>query len=294
MNTSLKQLKKRENTLMYVFLMPAVIFVLVMTIYPLFRTFQHSMEYYRLTEQANRSFSGLGNYIEMFTNERTIKALGTSLKFTVCSVFLEMVIGIIMALTVNAISKGRAFYRILLSIPMLLSTVVVGIMWKFLLNTQGPINYLLQMVGLSEINWFETTSMAFLAIVIVGSWQWTSYVFMLVLAGLEPLPEERLSAAMIDGANALQIFRYITWPFIIPVVKVVALFRVIFSFRGFDLVYALTGGGPAFATETLSLSIWRSTFQNFDVGLGSAQSVAMFVILLCLSIPLVHSMVREI
>ncbi|HLV10095.1 MAG TPA: sugar ABC transporter permease, partial [Halanaerobiales bacterium] len=140
--------------------------------------------------------------------------------------------------------------------------------------------------------WLGIPAIAMVSIVIADVWQWSSYTFILSLAALEAMNPTPIEAAKIDGANAVQIFRHVRLPIILPVLKIAAVFRIIWAFRNFDLIYALTKGGPGNATETMALGIWKLAFTRYDIGVSSALSVLMFFILMALSIIILRNSVK--
>ena len=204
-----------------------------------------------------------------------------------------MLIGLGLALVVNNIERGKTFYRVALFLPMMLSPVVIGVVWRFLFNYEmGVLNYLIQLIGFERVNWLSDPSMAMVSVIIADVWQWSSYTFILALAALEAMDPTPIEAANIDGANALHVFRYVRLPAMLPTLKVAAIFRIIWAFRNFDLIYALTKGGPGNATETMAIGIWKLAFTRYDIGVSSALSVLMFVILMALSVMILRNSVK--
>lgn len=285
----------RDNLTMSLMLYPSVIFVFIVSIIPLLYTFMLSFQEYSLLNSQNAHFNGLSNYIKIISDSAIIDSIIVTLKYTFTSVICSMVLGLLLAMMANTITAGRTFFRITLFLPMMLTAVVVGVMWKFLYNYDlGVLNYLLELVGLERLNWIGSGTLALMSVIIADVWQWTSYTFILALAALEALNPEPIEAARIDGANALQIFFRIKLVYILPVLEVALVFRLIWAFRGFDLIYSLTKGGPGTATETMSLSIWRYAFNRYDIGISSAISVLMFFILMLLSLVILRrSMSKE-
>jgi multiple sugar transport system permease protein len=285
---------KRDTFLLYALVIPSVLIVLAVTIYPLICTFVYSFENFKLTDAQNKSFAGLDNYIKIFSEGGSVRSMLTTLTFTFFGVLASLIFGLCIALLVNSLKRSRPIFRVVFSMPMLLSSVVVGVMWKFLLNNElGIINFFTSSLGMGKPGWLDTGAFAVFTVILVDVWQWTPYVFILTLAGLESLPLEPVESARIDGANAFQIFRYLTLPGVMPVLKVAAMFRIIWTFRSFDLIFSLTKGGPGRATETMALSIWRTAFEKYQIGEASAQSVLMFLVLMLISIFLIRSMNRK-
>lgn len=286
---SLKKRKRffrnRDDALLFGMLLPAVLAVFVISIIPLLYTFYLSFQNYILTKPKNISFAALGNYAKVFTDSAILQAIGNTFLFTFTSVLISLVLGLALASLVNNVSRGKTFFRIAIFTPMMFSSVVVGVIWKFLFNNEmGVLNFFTQSLGMGRVNWLGNGPMAMISIVMADVWQWSSYTFILALAALEAMNPEPIEAATIDGANAVQIFFRVKLVSLMPVLEVAAVFRFIWAFRSFDLIYALTGGGPGRATETIALEVWRQAFTRYDVGVSSAVSVLMFLILMGLSV----------
>jgi multiple sugar transport system permease protein len=279
-----------ENRAMSVMLAPSIIFVFIASIIPLIYTFALSVQDYTLTNPSGAHFNGLENYIQLFLNADIRHSIYMTMMFTFSSVVLSMVIGLALAVLVNKLDKGRTFFRVVVFLPMMLSPVVIGVVWRFLLNYElGVFNYLAERIGLNPVNWLGNPSFAMASIILGDVWQWSSYTFILALAALESMDPSPIEAANIDGASSLQVFRHVTLPLITPTLKIAAVFRIVWAFRNFDLIYALTKGGPGNATETMAVGIWKLAFTRYDIGVSSALSVLMFFILMGLSVILLRS-----
>jgi multiple sugar transport system permease protein len=284
----------KNDALMYGMLAPAVVFVFVVSIIPLLYTFYLSFQNYILTKPGERHFSGLDNFAKLVADEAIRQSIFTTFLYTIASVVLTLLIGLALALVINNIQTGKTFFRIALFTPMMLSSVVVGVIWRFLFNNEmGVLNYLLQTFGLARVNWLGSGAMAMTSIIIADVWQWSSYAFILALAALEAMNPEPIEAATIDGAGPVQIFWYLKLPAILPVLEVAAVFRFIWAFRSFDLIYALTKGGPGTSTETMALEVWRQAFTRYDVGASSAVSVLMFVLLIGISVFILRNSMKR-
>ena len=293
-NDAKKRQLNRDSILMYAFLAPSAIVVILMTVVPLAYSFYLSFFNYLLIRPQERFFTGFNNYIQIFSNRVLRTAVTNTLVYTFSTVIASVILGLIIALIVHQLTKGKTFFRIAMFSPMMLSPVVVGIVLKFILNNHtGIVAYFLSLFGLSSPNWFGNPDLAMFSVVMVDVWQWTSYVFIICLAGLESINMEPVESARIDGANSLQVFRHITFPTILPLIQVAAIFRFIWAFRGFDSIFALTRGGPGIATETMAMSIWRQAFQQFNIGVASSMSVLMFSILMILAMFILRKTFRD-
>jgi multiple sugar transport system permease protein len=231
------------------------------------------------------TFAGLDNYQEIFTDPAFIESLIITLIYTAASVTLEMALGLAVALLMNIDVPLVGLFRALMIIPMTVTPIVAALCWKLLLDPEyGLVDFLLG----QKIVWIGDPFWAPFAVGLVNVWQNVPYVAILLLAGLRSLPTEPRDAAAIDGASRLQVFRHITLPLLSPVIGVALLLRVIFEFRAFDNVYVMTGGGPAGATNLLSLYTYTTTFVQFDFTLGAAASWVMLFICLLLCVALVR------
>lgn len=292
MNRS-KKLTGRDNRLMYSFLMPSVVFVVIVSIIPLIYTFYLSFQNYSLLK-GSAGFIGLKNYLMIFSDHNIRKSILITFEYTISSVALTALVGVGLAVVVNKIQRGKAFFRVVFFVPMMLSGVVVGVLWRFLLNTDlGVINYLISAIGLSRVNWIGNASTAMISILIADTWQWSSYIFINALAGLEAMNMEPVEAACVDGASRSQLFFRIKLPAIMPVILVSIVFRTIWAFRSFDIFYSLTSGGPGTATTTMAIEIYRQAFNKYNIGISSALSVLMFILLMLISLFILKRTMQE-
>jgi multiple sugar transport system permease protein len=261
------------------YILPALFAVVVINGAPLLYAFYLSFRGYNLAYPDLDRFVGLGNYAEMLGSPVIHKAMINTTVYTVVSTALSLVAGMVLALLVDGLTKGKRLFRTVFFLPMLLAPAVIGVMWRFLLNDQaGPITWLIKAVGI-DVSPLSNPDWALLSVILVDVWQWTPFVFLVLLAGLESAPQEPLEAARVDGANPWQSFWYITLPGLVPLISVAVLFRVTWSFRSFDQIYTMTGGGPARSTELLALSVYRSAFEDLQVGMAAALSILMFVVM---------------
>lgn len=219
-------------------------------------------------------FVGLANYQDLFSDPGFVGSIGITFGYTAAAVMAQMMLGLTIALLLNIDLPYMRVLRTALVMPMMVTPIVGALCWKLLLEPSlGLINYV---IG-QKIVWLGTPATALLSVWVVSVWQNTSYVALILLAGLRSLPSEPLEAAAIDGANAQQSFWHITLPLLRPYLLVALLLRVIFEFRAFDNIYALTGGGPADATMVLSMFTYLTSFVRFDFSLGAAASWIMLL-----------------
>ncbi|MGI9147559.1 MAG: carbohydrate ABC transporter permease [Chloroflexota bacterium] len=258
------------------FILPAVVYLILFSIYPLVSSFLLSLQEYSFQE---RSFSwvGLDNYAGLLRDAEFRTAFRNTAVLTVSNVVVELVLGMGLALFMHRDMVGKGLIRSLLILPMVTTPMVVGLMWRFLLNTDfGPVNYVLkQAFGLAPINWLGSSPWSLISLIVVDVWQWTPFAFLVLYAGLQAIPHELREAARIDGAGAVSEFNHIVLPLLMPLVSLIVLFRAIDSWRSFDTVFSLTFGGPGRESATLSFVAYLQGFAYSHLGLASAMSYVM-------------------
>ncbi len=255
------------------FVMPAVLLMTLVTIYPIGYVIYLSLQKRLLIFGISR-FVGFENYLYLFRDDRFWNALKNTSYFTCLSVFLELLLGLGVALLLNRQFRFRGLARAIVLIPWAIPTVVSAKAWEWMYNTDfGILNYLLG----SRINWLGDPQWAIHAAIFMDVWKTTPFVVVLLMAGLQVIPRDLYRAAMTDGANSWETFRNITLPLLKPVIFIVLIFRTLDAFRIFDAVYVLTGGGPANTTETLSIYAYKVLFQTLQFGYGSTLSVIVFL-----------------
>ena len=225
-------------------------------------------------------FIGLGNYTNVLTGDFW-PALGITLVFSLAAVFVQVPIGLALAMVLNRELRGTQLYRSVLLLPMLLTPVAVGLMWRLMLNADtGVINGVATMMGIPGLNWLGDRTLAVVSVVLVDAWQNIPFVMLLSLAGLQSLPDAPLEAASVDGATRWQSFWYITIPMLTPVLGVVVMIRIIESIKLFDIIYILTQGGPGTATQNLSLLNYRVGFSFMNTSQAAALGIIICVVLI--------------
>lgn len=255
------------------FVMPALVLLSLVTIYPILYVLYLSLHRRLLIFDISR-FVGFDNYLFLLRDDRFWNALKNTVYFTALSVSLELVLGLSIAMLLNRSFRFKGAVRAIVLIPWAIPTVVSARMWEWIYNTDfGILNYL---IG-SKINWLGNPFWAIHAAIFMDVWKTTPFVAILLMAGLQVIPQELYHAAKVDGAGSGAIFRRITLPLLMPVILVVLIFRTLDAFRVFDAVYVLTGGGPANTTETLSIYAYKILFQTLQFGYGSTLSVVVFL-----------------
>ena len=269
-----------ERAFPYLLLAPAVLVLLLLTIYPLIYAVTVSL-------QTPAGKWTLGNFARLFGDRFFGVALWQTLIYTVSALVVEFALGLGLALLLDSQIRARNLFRSLLLIPMMLPPVVVAVIWRLIYNPNfGAINGTLKGWGLetTQLTWIASPTFALPSVIVVDIWQWTPFMFLILLAGLQAIPQEPYEAAMIDGASAWQTFRDITLPLLKPAILIALLLRTMDLLRIFDQVFILTQGGPGFSTETISLYIYKTAFRFFDFGYASAMSFVLLVLVNFISI----------
>jgi ABC-type sugar transport system permease subunit len=271
-----------DRKLAWAFASPAVSVIALIAIFPLAWTVWNSFHLHDLRMPwLGRPFIGLGNYLELGRDPRFWSALGHTLFFTAATVSLELILGLALALGMNSAFRGRGAARATSLLPWAIPTVVAALLWRFMFDSQAGIaNALLIAVGALNrpIVWFIDATTAWVPVILADVWKTTPFVALLLLAGLQNIDKTLYEAAEVDGAGAWWRLWHITLPLLKPTILVALIFRTLDAFRVFDLVYALTGGGPGTATEPIALYTHTTILQNLRFGYGSALSVVIFAL----------------
>jgi len=263
------------------FLLPMLVYILVWRIFPLLYTVVLSTQSWNIMYRREPVFVGLQNYAELVRDTRFHHALYVSFFFMFVATGLEVIIGTVLAVVMDEVLRGKGVLRGLILMPMFLNPVAVGTIWKILYEPSlGPLNYFAQLLGMQKANWLGSSSTAIWAILVADIWQWSPFIFLLVLSALQGIPVTLVEAARIDGAGKLTIFRKITLPMIMGTVFVAALLRAMDAFRVFPKIYIMTGGGPGRATESASILVMTTAFRYFEVGYGASMTIVMLILLM--------------
>lgn len=288
---------RRDQRLYLVFLAPAIIVLFLFIGAPIIRSFYVSLHQVIIgLPQLSNPFIGLENYRELINDPVAMHSFRVTVVFVAVTTFFELLIGLFIALLINHSFPGRGMLRACVLIPWAIPTVVSAQMWRFLFNdAYGMINYAAFGAEPSRyIPWLAIPGTALSAIIVADVWKTSSFAALLILAGLQVIPEELYQAAKVDGASLWGRFWHITWPLIRPALLISLLFRTIDAFRVFDLAFVMTQGGPADATNVLQLYGYKKMFVEGWMGYGSAISVCIFIIVLILSILYVRFVGRRL
>ncbi len=259
--------------------LPVLIFLLAIFIYPLLYGLYLSL-HSSAKGLSNLQFVGLKNYWDILTSQLFWLGMKNTIVYTVGTVGFTVGFGLAIALLLNSItSRGVWIYRAILILPLGMSAVVSGMTWQMMMNPlSGIINYVLKTLGLPTPLWHTGIDTAMLSVIIIESWQWTPFPLFIIYAGLQMLPQEPFEAAKIDGASAWQQMRYITLPLAWPLIGIALTFRLIGAFRSFDILYAVTKGGPGRATDTLIIQAYQESFSYFRLEYGLVVGIVMMAI----------------
>ena len=283
----------RRRLTWILFLLPALFIYLGFMAIPLFNSL--GLSFYTGAGLSPDRFVGFANYVELFTNpfwrERFLNALGNTVIFFAIHMLVQNTLGLLFAVLLASGIKGHSLLRTIIFIPATLSVLVIGFLWRLILNPQwGAVNQLLKRVGLSEwaLPWLGEPGLVLIIISLVSSWQWVGLPTMMFLAGLLTIPEDLLEAARVDGATAWQSFWRIKFPLLVPVIGIVTILTFVGNFNAFDIVYAMAGarGDPKYAADLLGTFFYRTAIAGEhpvarpDMGIGAAVATVTFVILL--------------
>jgi multiple sugar transport system permease protein len=260
------------------FLLPSLIGLLMFNLLPILSSAYISFTDWDLLTDAK--WVGLQNYKDVFTEEKSLNAIGNTFKFIAGYLPLILILGVLLAVLLNRKIKGLKFYRAAVFVPVITSWVAVSIIWRWLLNGQsGLFNYLLSLVHIQGPVWLQDFFWAMPSIIVVSVWKDLGYVTIILLAGLQEVPEEYYEAAEIDGATPLQQLLHISIPMLTPALFFVVIISMINAFQLFDQVMVMTGGGPAGSTSTMVEQIFKNAFKSNRMGFASAQSWVLFALI---------------
>jgi len=270
---------------------PCALYLIAFSVYPLAVSLVRSFQDYDSRADSWR-WVGVRNYSELFGSREFWHTVEHTVYFTFGGVAIQVLLGTALALFFNQQLRGASIVRVILILPMLLTPIVVGLMWRMLLNPDwGMLNWLAERAGFHDVQWLSSPSTALRTLILVDCWQWTPFVFIIVYARLQALPQDVFEAAAVDGASWFERTRFVTLPLLMPAIVFAAVFRSIDAFRTFDLVYGLTNGGPVQSTSTLSFEAFQNGFEYFRYGYASAISYVM-VIVAAVGITLLFRVVR--
>ncbi len=273
------------------FIVPALVVVLAVIIFPWVFTIWMSMNEWKVGSPT--TFVGLANYVRMPNDPRFLEAVVHTIYYTALSVLLPVLLGTLSAVVFHQKFVGRGFLRGIFIMPMMATPVAIALVWTMMFHPQlGVLNYILSLGGIPPQLWVFNPNTVIPSLVLVETWQWTPLVMLIVLGGLAAIPAEPYESAQIDGANLWQVFRYITLPLITPFLFIAGMIRMIDAVKSFDIIFAITQGGPGSASETINVYLYSVAFVYYDLGYGSAIAVVFFLLIVALAALMLYARKR--
>lgn len=280
----MRGLRRRNFWIALLFVLPVVVILLSVSIFPMVYSFYLSLCKWDIGMGGQRVFVGAGNYLRLFSDARFFNALKNTGKVLLLGVGTQFLLGLFLALLLNRSFRGRSLVVTLFLLPMMISPVVVGCIWKIIYHYQyGPLNYLLNRFGFRPVNWLGSGDVSPYSIILADIWEWTPFMIITLLAGLQAIPDDLYEAARVDGANRWQIFSSVVFPLLRPVVIIAILIRVMDAFKIFDLVTILTMGGPGQASESIAFYNYLTGFKYFSMGYASAMSYFQLAVIVAIA-----------
>lgn len=275
--------KLRKFPTGYFFIAPALIILAITSVYPVIYSLVLSAFDWKWGTEMD--FVGVANYTRLLTSKSFWQVLWQTFYFAIGAVVVEVSLGLGIALVVNRLGFGVGVIRTLLLTPLMVSGIIVSLIWKIMLDpTLGIVNYFFQLLGLPPLAWLGAVNTAMPSIILIDTWWQTAFVFIVLSAGLQSLPQEPFEAAEVDGANGWQTFRYLTLPMLKPVLLTVLIFRTIDTLKVFDIIFGTTGGGPAQSTEAVQTLAYRTAFDFLQLSRSMTIMVIFSAIILVISL----------
>jgi multiple sugar transport system permease protein len=291
------RLRKRRVPILFV--LPAAITLLSITVFPLIYELRLAFMSWELTTSTPARFVGLQNFGKiLFHDQRFWNSMGVTMRLIVFGTSIQLVVGTGLALLLNRLRRSRTILVSLFLIPVLIAPVVAGFQFRMIYHDQfGPLNYIIELVTGGRwggLAWIADPKVALFAVMFTDIWQWTPFLMLIVLAGLQSISPEMYEAAEVDGASRRQTFGWVTLPLILPVIVIGILIRAMDSFKLFDIIYLVTGGGPGDVTETISFYTYLQGFKFFSVGYTSAMAFLQLLVITIIAQVFVRFQKRQI
>lgn len=285
-----------ERTMGYAFVLPGILFLGLFIFLPIAYSVYMSLFEWKLFDLGKtKTFVGLDNFIKIFSDRVFLTALINTLSIVAVCLVIELILGFIISLSLWNIKKSTKFAQSLILLPMITSPVIVGLIWRFIYDPQfGIVNFVLRnTLGIGNIAWLGDAKTALPSVMLVDIWQMTSFVILVLYAGMTSISSEYIEAAQVDGTTLWQTVRYMIIPSISHYIMLVMMMRTMDLFKIFDTVYVLTRGGPGYATETLSVYTYKTSFQFYDMGYAMALSLVTLICILIISMGYMKRMNKE-
>ena len=274
----------------YIFIAPAILILAVTSLYP--AVYSLVLSFYNWNWGVQFDFIGLRNYADLFRSAEFWQVLYQTFLFAVLATALELVLGVALAVVVDRLKFGQSIIRTLLLTPLMVSGIIVALMSKIVLDPMlGIVNYVLISLGMAPSPFFGTTATAMSTVIMVDAWWQTAFVFIIVLAGLQSLPQEPIEAARVDGAGGFQTFFRVKLPMLRTVLFTILIFRTIDTLKVFDIIFGTTGGGPQIATEVMQTLAYRKAFSFLQM--SEAMTVMVIFSVIVMAISLVYLRLQE-
>ena len=277
-------------------IVPAFSFLFLITVIPILGTILLSLFFYDITSPDATRFYYFKHYIELFRDERFLNSVLVTLQLIFIPVFFQIVLGFLLAIALHEKMKGTQWMRVIFLMPAVIPPVVIGLIWKlFIIPGQGGLTYFTNLIGISsEFDFLNAPVSALVIIIIASIWAGTPFVTLMFLSGLESISRNYYEAAAIDGAGWFHSHLLISRPLLSPIIKTVAIFRVLEALAIFPIIFILTGGGPASATEPINFYAYITGFDYLKIDYAAAIMVFFFILLMMISLPLMKGMARRI
>jgi multiple sugar transport system permease protein len=285
---------RRRRLLLLAPLVPGILFLIAFSIYPTIYSLIISFYRWNLNDPLGKQWGGFHNYEILVKDPTFWHSVVVTIKYVATTVVLEFALGLGLALLFFRRFPGDRFLRALLILPMVVAPVVVGLLWRYMLGVQfGVINYLISLIGLGRVDFLGDTGWALPTLVLVDIWQWTPFIFLIMLAALQGIPEDILEAARIDGAKPTRIFFDHMLPLLRYPIAVAVGLRLIDAFRVYDFIFMTTRGGPIDKTQTMSWQIYDAGFATFDIGYAAAFSWLLLILVVVVTTVFLRLMLRK-
>lgn len=270
-----------DRNMKWFYTMPAVLFVLLMMVFPILYTFRISFYEWSMSSATPPKWVGLANYTTLLSDTRFWQAVQNTFVFSAGALILETVLGVAIAMLLYRDFRGKNFVKTLFLLPMVATPVAMGLVWVLIYEPSiGLANHLLKTLGLEPQLWIASPTQAIPSLIVIDVWEWTPMIALIVMAGLSTLPSEPYEAADVDGATAWQKFVHLTLPMLRPTIMVAFMLRLIDVLKTFDIIYSTTQGGPNMKSETLNIYGYTLGFQYFKLGLASSLLVVFFALVM--------------
>ncbi|GIW21449.1 MAG: sugar ABC transporter permease [Candidatus Sericytochromatia bacterium] len=275
----MKKVINNDTFWAFIFIFPSLLGILIFNFIPTLSSFYISFTKWNLL--GNPQFVGFKNYISLFSDPLFYKVLYQTFIFVFCTVFIEVILSIFIAVLLNSLIIGKTFFRTIYFLPVITSMIAGSILWNWIFDpAYGFLNYFLSFIGIEKISWLADENWALFSIILVSIWKNIGYSTVLIVAGLQTIPNECIEASKIDGASKYQTFFKIVLPLLSPTIFMVTIVSFINSFQTFDSVYILTSGGPKNSTNIMVYWLYKNAFEYYNMGKASAIAYVLFFIIL--------------